>query len=315
MTSPFRKLKEGLAKSRESFRAGISAVFKRRSGLPPESLEELEELLIAADLGPRVAGRLAAEVKRSVPEGDEPAMERALRVVRREIEAILAAPAPDAGEAAAAKGDVAPRVVLVIGVNGTGKTTTVAKLAHRHSTRGEKVLVAAADTYRAAAGDQLAIWAERAGVDIVRQRHGADPAAVAFDAAEAAMARGTRVLLVDTAGRLHTRDDLRAELAKIARVLSKKIPGAPHETLLVLDGSTGQTALSQADLFRQTIPITGLVVTKLDGTARAGIVVAIREKTGIPVRYIGVGEELEDLQDFDPTAFTEALVGGDREGE
>jgi fused signal recognition particle receptor len=312
MINPFRKLKEGLAKSRESFRSGLAAVFKRRAGLPPESLEELEEILLRADLGPRVAGRLTAEVKRSAAKGDEPAMERALAVVRREIEAILAAPG-DAGEAGAPAG--APHVVLVIGVNGTGKTTTVAKLAHRHASRGEKVLVAAADTYRAAAGDQLAIWAERAGVEIVRQRHGADPAAVAFDAAEAASARGIEFLLVDTAGRLHTRDDLRAELAKIARVLARKIPGAPHETLLVLDGSTGQTALSQAELFRQTIPITGLVVTKLDGTARAGIVVAIREKTGIPVRYVGVGEEMEDLQDFDPAAFAEALVGGDREEE
>lgn len=263
-------------------------------------------------MGPAVAERLVRRV-RAVEKGEGTAMDRALEAVREEIVAILEGEGGGtAGPAGTPAGEPAPgqpRVVLVIGVNGTGKTTTVAKLARLHRNEGRSVLLGAADTFRAAAIEQLALWAGRAGVEIVRQQQGSDPAAVAYDAAEAAVARGADLLLVDTAGRLHTREDLRGELAKIARVLGKKIPGAPHETLLVLDGSTGQTAIAQAALFQQTVPITGLVVTKLDGTARAGVVVAVRERFGIPVRWVGVGEGLDDLQPFDARQFADALLG------
>lgn len=308
-SSLFARLRDGLSRTRENLATGLAQVFRQRERISPETLDDLEAALLAADMGPAVAERLVRRV-RAVEKGEGSAMDRAITAVRDEIVAIL----EGRGEAASpvpAQAEPVPgrtRVVLVIGVNGTGKTTTVAKLARIHRSEGRSVLLGAADTFRAAAIEQLALWAERAGVEIVRQRQGADPAAVAFDAAEAALARGADVLLVDTAGRLHTREDLRGELAKIARVLDKKIPGAPHETLLVLDGSTGQTALAQAALFQQTVPITGLVVTKLDGTARAGVVVAVRERFGIPVRWVGVGEGLDDLQPFDARQFADALL-------
>jgi fused signal recognition particle receptor len=202
---------------------------------------------------------------------------------------------------------VPPTVILVAGVNGSGKTTSIAKIAKHYADEGKKVLLAASDTFRAAAVEQLSIWAERIGCEIVKHHHGADPAAVTFDAADAALGRGVDILIVDTAGRLHTQRNLMEELGKIRRVLEKKIPGAPHEVLLVLDATTGQNAISQSRVFKDAIRITGLVVAKLDGTAKGGVVVAIKNQLGIPVKFIGVGEKLDDIERFDAEAFVEAL--------
>jgi len=202
-----------------------------------------------------------------------------------------------------------PHVILVIGVNGTGKTTTIAKLAKRYKDEGKKVLIAAGDTYRAAAVEQLGVWAQRAGVDLIESRMGQDPAAVAYDAVAGARSRGAEVLIIDTAGRLHTKSNLMEELVKVKRVVAKHDPGFPQEVLLVLDATTGQNAISQAKLFTEAVGVTGIALTKLDGTAKGGIVIAIAKELGIPVKYIGVGEKLDDLADFDPGAFAEALIG------
>jgi fused signal recognition particle receptor len=203
--------------------------------------------------------------------------------------------------------DAAPAVVLVVGVNGTGKTTSIGKLARRLQAEGKKVMLAAADTFRAAAAEQLSIWGERAGVPVIKHQEGADPGAVAFDAAQAAKARQIDVLIVDTAGRLHTKSNLMEELKKVKRILSRELPGAPHETLLVLDGSTGQNALVQARMFNEAIGITGIVLTKLDGTSKGGIVFAINKELAIPVKFVGIGEAVEDLRGFDPKEFVDAL--------
>jgi fused signal recognition particle receptor len=211
-------------------------------------------------------------------------------------------------EVGSAAGDGEPRVIVLVGVNGVGKTTTLAKLAARYRAEGKKVLMAAADTFRAAASEQLEVWARRTGAELVRQRAGADPAAVAFDALEAARARSMDVLLVDTAGRLHTKHNLMEELKKIQRVLGKSQPGAPHEVLLVLDATTGQNALSQAREFQEAVAPTGLIVAKLDGTAKAGIILAIRQELGLDVRFVGLGEGMQDLEPFDPGAFVDALL-------
>jgi len=204
-------------------------------------------------------------------------------------------------------GSASPFVVMVIGVNGVGKTTTIGKLASRFKAEGKKVLVAAADTFRAAASEQLQIWGERSGVDVIRHREGADPSAVVFDACKAAVARNVDILMVDTAGRMHTKVNLMEEMKKIRRVLGREVPGAPHETLLVLDAATGQNAVSQARLFKEAAGVSGIALTKLDGTAKGGIIVAISNEFKIPVRYIGIGEGVDDLREFDPVLFVEAL--------
>lgn len=206
-----------------------------------------------------------------------------------------------------------PEVILVVGVNGVGKTTTIAKLAHYYKDEGKKVVLAAADTFRAAASEQLTIWAERADVPIVKHKEGADPAAVVFDALASAKARNADIVIIDTAGRLHTKTNLMEELKKIGRVADKQVPGAPHQTLLVLDGTTGQNAVSQAKLFGQAVPVTGIVVTKLDGTAKGGVVISIKEELGVPVRWIGVGEKMDDLRPFNAKEFANALFAKDIE--
>ena len=262
-------------------------------------LEQIEELLITADVGVQTATALIERLSAAQAE-DADALQQALRA---EILQILSRRTPTTAPAAA----VGPRVIMVVGVNGVGKTTTIGKLAARFTREGRSVLIAAADTFRAAAVDQLAIWAERAGAGLVRHKDGSDPAAVAYDAVEAALTRRTDVVIVDTAGRLHTKVNLMEEIKKVKRSIAKRLPEAPHEVLLVLDATTGQNAVAQAQMFHQALGVTGIALTKLDGTAKGGIVIAICQAFDIPLQYIGIGESIEDLQDFEPERFVEAL--------
>ncbi|MGH8633435.1 MAG: signal recognition particle-docking protein FtsY [Burkholderiales bacterium] len=274
----------------------------------PALLEEFEAALIASDLGSRVVDRLMERLKKQL-QGTDASQPSLVHTVLRDT--LLDVLTPVQGlplESLLAKGPK-PFVILAVGVNGVGKTTTIAKIAQRLVQAGKVPLLVAADTFRAAAIDQLQVWADRVGVDVIRHRHGADPAAVAFDGIAAAKARQVDVVLIDTAGRLHTKSNLMDELRKITRVIAGECPGAPHEVLLVLDATVGQNALSQARQFHQAVGVTSLVLTKLDGTARGGIVVAIAEELKLPVRLIGVGESVEDLQDFQSDAFVEALLG------
>ena len=268
------------------------------SGAADETADAIEEVLLEADVGIVAAERIVDTIRVSGASRGAPNLRE---LVKREMLGILSSPPPPAPVAAA------PRVVLVVGVNGTGKTTTVGKLASLLRREGCRPLICAADTFRAAAIDQLAIWADRAGADLVHARPGADPAAIVFDAIEAARARGRDVVLVDTAGRLHTRADLMAELEKIRRVASRAVPGAPHEVLLALDATVGQNGLIQARRFFERAGVTGIVLTKIDGTAKGGIAVAIACELGLPIRYVGVGETLEDLLPFAPDAYVDAL--------
>ncbi len=299
----FQRLSQGLAKTREVIKGSLNRLTGRAPD--PALLDELEATLISADLGVRVVSRLMERVRvQARSEGSDAAyLQDQLRAI---ILDSLRACAGESIERLIAKGP-RPYVILTVGVNGVGKTTTLAKLAQRLRQGGTTPLLVAADTFRAAAIDQLQVWADRIGVELVRQRHGADPAAVAFDGLAAAKARGVEAVLIDTAGRLHTKSNLMEELRKIKRVLAQEQPGAPHEVLLVLDATVGQNALSQTRQFHEAVGVTGLALTKLDGTARGGIVVAIAEEFKIPVRLIGVGEAVDDLQDFDPQAFVEAL--------
>jgi fused signal recognition particle receptor len=297
----FKRLRNGLSKTREILNTDIEDLFSGKRKLDDEMLEELEELLITADIGVRTAMDLIEKISRKASRIDS--VDGLKAVLREEIMAIIdQAPANDTRAAV-----TPPRVIMVVGVNGVGKTTTIGKLAARHVREGRKVLIAAADTFRAAAVEQLAIWAERAGADIVRHQDQADPAAVAYDAVEAAMARQADVVLIDTAGRLHTKVNLMEELKKIKRSVGKKIADAPHETLLVLDATTGQNALSQAQFFDEAIDLDALALTKLDGTAKGGIVVGICSSLNIPLKHVGVGEQIEDLQEFNARDFVEAL--------
>jgi fused signal recognition particle receptor len=304
----FQRLTQGLTKTRERVRGSLSRLIGR--GPDPEAVEELEAALLAADLGvrmtERVIGRIKAQARGRRPPGEEGA-QQLVGLVR---DALLETLQPCEGEPIdrlVARGP-RPFVLLAVGVNGVGKTTTVAKLAQRLKGGGRRPLLVAADTFRAAAIEQLAVWADRIGVEVVRHQQGADPSAVVFDGLAAAKGRDAEVVLIDTAGRLHTKTNLMEELRKIKRVLARECPGAPHEVLLVLDATVGQNALSQARLFHEAVGVTGLALTKLDGTARGGIVVAIAEELKIPVRLIGVGEAAEDLQDFRAREFADALL-------
>jgi fused signal recognition particle receptor len=265
-------------------------------------LDELEEVLITSDLGVRTAQVLLQKVTEKIKRQELKDPAKLRDQLREEIQTLLSVPVEPFNFQAGR-----PFVIMVIGVNGVGKTTTIGKLAHQLKQEGLKVMLVAADTFRAAAIEQLTLWAERVDVPIVRQKSGSDPSAVAFDAIEAAIARDMDVVILDTAGRMHTKVNLMEELKKVQRVLNKKIPAAPHEVLLVLDASTGQNALSQARLFKESIGVTGLILTKLDGTAKGGIVAAICDELKLPVRYIGIGETLEDLRPFNPEEFTMAL--------
>jgi fused signal recognition particle receptor len=296
----FARLKSGLSKTRKILTTDIDDLFLGKKRVDDDMLEELEELLITADMGVRTTMDIMTKItgKRSRIAGAK----ELKTVLKEEILAYFdALPVPAPG--AAGK----PHVVMVVGVNGVGKTTTIGKLAAHESRKGKKVLIAAADTFRAAAIEQIAIWAERAGADIVRHKDNADPAAVAYDGIDAAISRGADIVFVDTAGRLHTKVNLMEEIKKIQRTLTKRLPDAPHEVLLVLDATTGQNALSQARMFNEALGVTGIVLTKLDGTAKGGIVVSICSSLNIPLKYIGVGESVEDLQAFDPKQFVEAL--------
>jgi fused signal recognition particle receptor len=274
-------------------------------GLKQDDLEQIERVLIEADFGVPTTLELTEELERLIRDGKiKTDADLRARLVSR-LAGILAGP-DDPG--AIARAEPGPTVVLVMGVNGVGKTTTVAKLAKRLTTGGRRVLVAAADTYRAGAIAQLEIWAERLGVPCVSGAPGGDPAAVLFDAVDAATARGADTVLVDTAGRLHTQEGLMEELRKVARVAGRRVEGAPHEALLVLDGTVGQNAIQQGRLFAQAVPLTGIIVTKLDGSARGGAVAALRRELGLPVRFIGTGEGADDLQPFDPQRFAESLL-------
>ena len=296
----FQRLKDGLSRTRQVLNTDIDKLFVGKRQIDDELLEELEEILITADIGVKTATDLIQRIsaKFSSEKLDSDGFKKFLKQEILELLNVTVA-VPVAVSR--------PLVIMVIGVNGVGKTTTIGKLAARFVHDGKKVLIAAADTFRAAAVEQLAIWAERSGAEIVRHKPNADPAAVAFDGVEAAMARDMDVVIVDTAGRLHTRVNLMEELKKIRRSISKKIPDAPHETLLVLDATTGQNAISQARMFHESIGVTALALTKLDGTAKGGIVVSICHDLKLPLKYIGIGESIEDLQLFNSEEFVNAF--------
>jgi len=298
LLSTFR---EALAKTRDGLAGHWNALLGRQ--LVDEVFwTELEETLIAADFGVGYAEKVAAQLKVAAQQQNLRTGDAVLRVFRNDVADFLRHPGR-APETSAAK----PHVVLVVGVNGSGKTTTIGKLAAVARARRQQALLIAADTYRAAAADQLEIWAKRAGAELVRSKEGADPAAVVFDGLAAAKSRGHDVVYIDTAGRLQTKHNLMEELKKIRRVIAREVDGAPHETLLVLDASTGQNAVSQARLFHEAANLTGIAVTKLDGTARGGIIVAIVDQLGVPVQYVGFGEQLDQLKPFDPAAYVDAL--------
>ena len=300
----FKRLKEKIARSRGGFIRQLDELFTGRKEISPELLEEIEEILVMADMGistvQEIIDRLQDEVSRGEISDPEALRDR----LKDQIKAIFFR---SKKQNTLDREGVRPWVILVVGVNGVGKTTSIAKLAWRFKQEGKEVVLVAADTFRAAAVEQLQKWGERMGVPVVSQRPGADPSAVAFDGIETAISRGADVVIVDTAGRLHTQVNLMKELQKIKRVIGKKLQGAPHETLLVLDATTGQNAISQAKTFCEATDVTGIVLTKLDGTAKGGIVASIVHEMNIPVRYIGIGEQMEDLRPFGPDQFVEAL--------
>ena len=299
--SAFDAIKRGLQKTAAALGAGFRTILHGRA-LSEELIDQIETTLVGADVGVRAAREIVAQLRAEFRAGRVPRGEDAIEFLKARLKERLSA-----GSAAIAIAPQKPTVVLVVGINGAGKTTSVAKIAKSLRDQGRTVLLAAADTFRAGAVAQLEIWSRRLGVDIVKGTQGADPAAVAFDAADAALARGVDVLLVDTAGRLHTQEHLMRQLTKIRNVLGKKIPGAPHEILLVLDATSGQNAVNQAAAFKQACDVTGIFLAKLDGTAKGGIVVAIRDTLDVPVKLVGIGETPDDVQGFDADRFVEAM--------
>ena len=296
----FAKIKEGLKKTRENVSTSIDKMLHSFQKIDEELFEELEELLVLGDVGVPTAERICEECRRQVKERKISDPNEIYGLIRE-----ITADMMRGGEELDLS--TSPSVILVIGVNGVGKTTTIGKLAYRLKSEGKRVILAAADTFRAAAIDQLEVWAQRSGCDIVKQSEGSDPASVVFDAISAAKARGADVVICDTAGRLHNKKNLMAELAKINRIIDRELPGAAKEVLLVLDAATGENAVNQAREFKNAADITGIVLTKLDGTPKGGVVIAIREDLKIPVKFIGVGEQLDDLQPFDADEFARAL--------
>jgi fused signal recognition particle receptor len=301
----FSKLYKGLTKTRTGLVEGITRTIGKRTRFDQDTLDELEELLILSDVGVETAEHLIEELETRSQKKEIQTTEDVLNLLKSHLVAVF-----DDVDTGPSNKDTngTPRVISVVGVNGTGKTTTIGKLAHRFQQEGSSVILAAADTFRAAAIDQLEIWASRAGVELVRHIQGSDPAAVAFDALKAAKSRSKDILIIDTAGRLHTKSNLMQELTKIHRILEREHPGAPHEVLLVIDATTGQNGLIQARQFARDAGVTGIVLTKLDGTAKGGIVFSIAKELNLPVRYVGVGEQLDDLQPFSPKEFVEALL-------
>ena len=301
----FSKIKEGLKKTRDNVVGQIDSMLKSFTKIDDELFEELEELLVMGDVGMSTASKICDQLKEKVKK-DGITDPKVIRWMLEDITAEMLA----GGEELVL--NTKPSIILVIGVNGVGKTTTIGKLANNFVKDGKKVILAAADTFRAAAIEQLEIWADRSGASIVKQKEGSDPAAVVFDAIAAAKARDADIIICDTAGRLHNKKHLMDELAKISRVIDRELPGADKEFLLVLDATTGQNDVVQANEFRNATGITGIVLTKLDGTAKGGVVLAIKDGLGIPVKYVGVGEQIDDLQPFDPQGFAEALFAQDK---
>jgi fused signal recognition particle receptor len=302
MFGSFAKLKASLSKTRDSILGKISAVVSRRA-LDDALIDEIEEILIEADVGVKATTRLIDNLKASAHEHKITDSDAVMALLKQEITAILGTSTRDPLPADSPR----PVIWLITGVNGAGKTTTVGKLATFFASQGKKVMIGACDTFRAAAIDQVAIWADRSGVDMLRSQESADPASVAFDAASAARARGVDILLVDTAGRLHTKSNLMEELKKIRRVVQKAAPEATILSKLIIDGNTGQNALSQVKVFTDAVGCDGIIITKLDGTAKGGVIIAIAEELKVPVDFVGLGEGIDDLQQFDPRQFTEAL--------
>ena len=293
------KLKSGLAKTRKSLVERVETVLLNRK-IDETVLDEIEEILISSDVGAEAAGQIIVMLKDKVRAGIIKDVSNVKTALQEEMSTMLGNPQP-------LEISAKPHVILMIGVNGVGKTTTIGKLSSRFRSEGRSVLLAAGDTFRAAAVEQLDIWAQRTGASIIKHQSGSDPAAVAFDAVEAAKSRGSDVVIIDTAGRLHTKSQLMDELKKVDRVIKKAMPDAPHEKLLVIDATTGQNALRQAKIFNEAVGLTGIVLTKLDGTAKGGIIFAIQKEVNIPVKLIGIGEGVEDLRDFDPRDFVSAL--------
>lgn len=306
----FKKLKEGLAKTRDTLFNKVAVLVSSKSIIDDEMLERLEEILISGDVGVETTMVILDNIKKRVKLEKIESSDHLILYLKEEIAGALHVTGNSEAREILLPAGPRPYVVMVVGVNGVGKTTSIGKLANVYREQGHKVIVGAADTYRAAANEQLEIWAQRAGVDIIRQARGADPAAVAFDSLSSAISRKADVVIIDTAGRLHTKINLMEELKKIRRVLDKRLPGAPHEVLLVLDATTGQNALQQVKQFSAAVEVTGIVLTKLDGTAKGGIVLAISNELKVPVRFIGVGEQIDDLQVFDRKAFVDALFEG-----
>jgi fused signal recognition particle receptor len=295
------KLKVGLAKTKGNLLGKISQAVGLHKKIDQELLDELEEILINADVGPSTTSKIIEGVKQEAQKNKLEDSDKVIQLLKEQVAVILDT------ENKFHENFSSPHVIMVVGVNGTGKTTSIAKLAKDYNDQGKKVLVAACDTFRAAAVEQLSIWAERVGVEMIRSQPNQDPASVAFDAIKSASARGVDVVIADTAGRLHTKVNLMEELKKIRRVMDKALPGAPHETILVIDATTGQNGLSQVKIFKDAVDITGIFLTKLDGTAKGGIMIAIADQFNVPVKYIGLGEKPDDFQRFDPTWFAEAL--------
>ena len=295
----YNKIKQGLAKTRDVF-GSVASLFRLKGRVDKDFLTELEKRLYLADVGTVATTAIVDRVRQAFLDkeisGDVEAF------VRQQLRDMLTGPAEDIRW-----NPDGPTVIMIAGVNGSGKTTSIAKLAKRLQDQGKKVIVAACDTFRAAAVEQLTIWSERIGCEIVKNQQGSDPSSVAFDACEKAKARGFDALIVDTAGRLHTQTHLMRELEKIHRIVTQRIPGAPHEVLLVLDATTGQNAIMQAEMFKKTVNCTGIILAKLDGTAKGGAIFAIKQKLGLPVRFVGVGEKVEDMEPFDPDAYVTAL--------
>ncbi|NWF93819.1 MAG: signal recognition particle-docking protein FtsY [Syntrophaceae bacterium] len=300
----FEKLRKGLSKTHQGFVEQMDRLFLGKKTIDEGLLDELEGLLFAADLGVKTSDQLLEGVRQGLKKGELKEPDKVKEFIKQEMLRILRS-----GEKPLFIdfSQTRPFVFMVVGVNGTGKTTTIAKIAHQYSSQGRKVLIGAADTFRAAAVEQLEVWANRVGADLIRQSRGSDPSAVAFDSIHAAKAREIDLVFIDTAGRLHTKVNLMEELKKVKRIIGRECPGAPHEILLVLDATTGQNAISQAKLFNEVIGVTGIALTKLDGTAKGGIIVGITEELKIPIRYIGVGEGIDDLKEFNANEFVQAL--------
>jgi fused signal recognition particle receptor len=306
----FDRFKQGLAKTRQKIASSFRSVLPFGKKIDDAVITQLEETMLADDMGPVPTARLIAEVRTAYKAGTIHETQEIIPFLKQQIVSYW--PEADRAVLTAPSG---PTVILVVGINGSGKTTSVAKLCHHFAQQNKRVILAACDTFRAAAVAQLTEWAERLGVQIVKHQQGSDPGAVAYDACEAAVSRGADYLIVDTAGRLHTQDHLMRELSKITRVVEKKMPGAPHEVLLVLDATIGQNAINQAKMFKEHAKVTGLFLAKLDGSAKGGIVIGIRDQINIPVKFVGLGETPADIEPFDPGTFVEALFSEQGAGE